>query len=255
MEISIKKKFSLIELLVVIAIIAILASLLLPQLARVRREARRIICMNNIKQIGISTFSFSGDNDHKFPGIYSGGVSYDDHLSGYDGRETLTDTEKSASYLSSGTYQGSAALYTCPTNPATPDHPFFNDAFPRDYVISQWVSSGGNRHRRRGVHGRKMNEISSPSSGIAFTERLYVRLGGSDDKYYAKGQYQKLTGVEFDILGNSGHHGPRTNYLMADGHAEPLMIFQTLQKNDGTFIDLDSNPNSAVYGTYWDTMK
>jgi len=59
--------FTLVELLVVIGIIAILAALLLPALSGGQMRARRIWCVNNLKQTGIAFQNFAHDHGSKFP--------------------------------------------------------------------------------------------------------------------------------------------------------------------------------------------
>jgi hypothetical protein len=52
---------------VAIAIIAILASLLLPALARAKAKSRRILCLSNLRQIGVGFALYLPENSDRFP--------------------------------------------------------------------------------------------------------------------------------------------------------------------------------------------
>lgn len=59
--------FTLVELLVVIAIIALLMSVLMPALARVRKQAKAVLCQANLKQLALCYSMYAGDYNGKFP--------------------------------------------------------------------------------------------------------------------------------------------------------------------------------------------
>jgi general secretion pathway protein G len=59
--------FTLIELLTVIGIIAILAAILFPVFAAARGKAREIVCVSNLRQIGLAIRMYAQDYDEIYP--------------------------------------------------------------------------------------------------------------------------------------------------------------------------------------------
>lgn len=59
--------FTLIEVLVVAAIIALLAGILLPSLNQARRQARRVVCRNNLRSIWMGILGYTIENRERLP--------------------------------------------------------------------------------------------------------------------------------------------------------------------------------------------
>ena len=62
-EPSRRRALTLVDLLVAIAVVAVLALLLLPALARAKPRAKRITCVNSLKQVGLAFRLWVGNGD------------------------------------------------------------------------------------------------------------------------------------------------------------------------------------------------
>jgi prepilin-type N-terminal cleavage/methylation domain-containing protein/prepilin-type processing-associated H-X9-DG protein len=163
-----RSAFTLIELLVVIAIIAVLIALLLPAVQSAREAARRVQCVNNLKQIGLGLHNYQSSTGgfpigHTKVQVYSG--NDDSPWVGWSAHAMMLPyLEQSAVYNSCnfvhtgfgftftpGDQINSTAAYTritafiCPSNPIsnTPVKGLFTlgNVTPTDYAGSMGTTT------------------------------------------------------------------------------------------------------------------
>jgi prepilin-type N-terminal cleavage/methylation domain-containing protein/prepilin-type processing-associated H-X9-DG protein len=149
--------FTLIELLVVIAIISILAAMLLPALAKAKEKARSIVCVSNLKEVGLAIQMYANDfNDRLVPAEYNTrkGAAFDDGWPTilFNGRYLACDTTDGYYKVkSSGVFHcpsGIAQVYTVnPTSRTDPEGakawPFVSTSTKKKFYIDCWYGING----------------------------------------------------------------------------------------------------------------
>jgi prepilin-type N-terminal cleavage/methylation domain-containing protein len=209
-----KRGFTLIELLVVISIIAILAAILFPVFAQAKGAAKKIVCVSNIRQIGMATLMYENDYDDVGPCAAIGAA--DAGLTGgwmYYSRFPADDGLSPAAYIPSlgsiYSYIKNAALYQCPVDN-------FGKISGNSYAINECVTEPNGDFES----GISTTSLDSPSDTAYFLEEYdneTAATGSTDDGIY----------VPF-ANGVSARHNLFSTFDFADGHAKAMRPEQFL---------------------------
>ncbi|TVP96315.1 MAG: DUF1559 domain-containing protein [Planctomycetaceae bacterium] len=209
-----RRGLTIVELLVVIAIISILVSLTLPAVQKAREAATRVVCANNLRQIGIATHAFCNSNRGYFP------------KSTHD-----TDIEGAWVYTLSPYFENVDSIRLCPVDPRIEER---RENQGTSYIFNEYLCVKGpdqalSINHLTSTHRTIMVFTVSDTRGTASSEdhthsRNWIRnpLSGNWARVLADVKADRFQGVGNPLTPRPS--AQRTSgfahYLFADGHVE-----------------------------------
>ncbi len=208
--------FTLSELLVVAAIAALLASLLLPALRRAKQEADAVVCLSNLRQLGLAAQEYTTDFHGYYPPGYDGLVGNPSWAL----RETWNRQTHEPAYSPGILWMGQTSLHVlvCPSVNQTPA--------PGQIVLgynynTSYIGHGSNECNPAPA---TVMDISDPAGCALFGDGGYY--GGID--YWMRApdlltpvpaNADNISDMERAAGTQAFRHLGRTNVEYCDGHA------------------------------------
>jgi len=250
--------FTLMELLVVMTIIVTLAALLLPSLQQARDKAKEVVCVSNLRQIGMAILMYAQDWKGKAPpGVSQSGYRQGSNASTYiyydpaGGGGTPPSTWSyfnSPQGLNLGTLcwdyipRGSAKALFCPHRMQlfyggdyTKRFSSYFDGYAQTY-LNDFYSAFDAGASHIGYVYRAANDIGTPSYRFAhqnydvYRDRKKCIVA---DVYYRGRQVQA--------------HGGRLNLLFLDGHVKSTDVVVPTTMSYGYDVN-----TTTTFETYFD---
>jgi prepilin-type processing-associated H-X9-DG protein len=235
----------LIELLVVIAIIAILASLLLPALARAKETAKRIACVNDIRQLGLSVTMYADDHDGYYP--TRGGAWEADARSASAAKQSSGSSSNQWPLQLQPYYNDTKVLY-CPSDVTSPRNNGSGSPFAALNAKRSYLFNGFNDYFKSfPTNSSKVPEsiIKQASETVLFGEKDGEQSGHWWMDYWMGDDYSELDQTRHMKVKNGTSGG--SNYAFADGSARFLRFGQSLNPINLWFVDEDLRQLGASF--------